>query len=264
MIRNLKKYLHIYGGFVSTSFSESMSFRVHFFLLIVMDLFFYLSAFMALEIIYGHVETVGIWRKEQLMFFLAFMLSINQLTMTLSSEGYWRFPEMLKKGDLDFFLIKPVAGIFIIFFRYVRPGSMFNVLFTLPALVYFGLEVGLSPVSWVLLPFLLVMGYLLQSAIDLMMASLMFWMLEGTGMNFVRMELQQLARWPDFIYPRVFRNLLTFGLPVLLIGSAPVRFLLDLHDFAPAIAMLVALMVCWGILSVLWRLGLRAYESASS
>ncbi len=264
MKAKIKHYLGIYQGFISTSFAESLNFRIHFVLLILMDFFFYASSFLSIHFIYEHVEVIGTWRRDELMFFVSFMLSVNQLAMTFTSESYWRFPEMIKRGELDFVLLKPANAIFLVFFRYIRPGSAFNIIFTLPALVYFGMQLGLGPVGWVMLPFLLLIAFLLQSAIDLILATTMFWMLEGTGMNFLRIELQQLSRWPDFIYPGIFRKLLTLGLPVLLIGSGPVRFLLNGSDFMPLLIMVVLLVVFLAFLSFLWEKGLRAYESASS
>ena len=192
------------------------------------------------------------------------MLSVNQLAMTFTSESYWRFPELIKRGELDFVLLKPANSIFLTFFRYIRPGSMFNIIFTFPALIYFGVEVGLSNWGWALLPILLVLAFLLQSVIDLLMATSMFWMLEGTGINFLRIELQALSRWPDFIYPGLFRRMLSFGVPVLLIGSAPIRFLLNANDYLPLVVMICMILFLGFLLSIFWKKGLTAYESASS
>ncbi len=264
MLKQIQQYLSVYQSFVSTSFAESMNFRLHFVLLIVMDLFFYGSAFFTIEIIYNQVTVIGTWNKHQVMFFLAFMLSINQLVMTMTSEAYWRFPELLKSGELDFILLKPVNSLFLTFFRYIRPGSAFNIFFTFPALIYFGVKVDLTPLAWGLLPFFLLFAFLLQSAIDLLIATSMFWMLEGTGMNFLRMEFQQMSRWPDFIYPGLFRNLFSFGVPILLIGSGPIRFLFNPNDFIPFVAMLGACFLLWVLVALFWKKGLRAYESASS
>ncbi|MDX2472009.1 MAG: ABC-2 family transporter protein [SAR324 cluster bacterium] len=264
MKARIKHYLGIYQGFISTSFAESLNFRVHFVLLILMDFFFYGSSFLSIHFIYQHVEVIGTWHRNELMFFVSFMLSVNQLAMTFTSESYWRFPELIKRGELDFVLLKPANSIFLVFFRYIRPGSAFNIIFTLPALIYFGIQLGLGVTAWVMLPFLVAVAFLLQSAIDVILATTMFWMLEGTGMNFLRIELQQLSRWPDFIYPDIFRKFLSLGLPVLLIGSGPVRFLLEASDFIPLLVMLALLVLFLIFLSFLWKKGLRAYESASS
>src|SRR3989339_181343 len=166
-MNRIRYYFRLYGGFVSTCFMESMNFRIHFVLLMVMDFFFYGSAFLSIHILYEQVPAIGAWRREDLMFFMAFMLSINQMVMTVSSEAYWRFPELIKSGGLDYILLKPANGIFVTFFRHIRPGSMMNVVFTVPALVYFGMQIPLPTWGWFLLPLLLVLSFLLQSSIDI-------------------------------------------------------------------------------------------------
>lgn len=264
MIHRLRYYLRLYSAFISTSFTEAMGFRVHFFLLIVMDLIFYMTAFASIEIIFLHVDRIGLWEKEQFLFFTAVMLAINQLTMTFMSESFWRFPLLIRTGNLDFLLIRPANAIFSSFFGIIRPGSMINIFFTSSALIYFGIQVELSPLSWFLLPLLILLGFVLQNAIELVISCSMFWMLEGTGINFLRMEMQQLARWPDFIYNSIIRRILTLLIPLLLIGSAPVRFLFDPTDWFPIGGMILAIFFLIALLRITWSAGLGAYESASS
>ena len=257
-------YLKVYKEFLSTCFVQALEFRVHFVLLILMDLAFYLSSLASVQIIFNHVPEIGGWQKEQFMFFVAFMLSINQLSMSFGSQGFWEFSFLLRTGEFDFYLLKPIGTVFSVFFRFIRPGSMLNIFFTGPVLIYFGIQVGLDWLDWVLLPFLLILGFLLQNSIELVIACGMFWMLEGTGVAFLTMELQQLARWPDFIYNTFVYRFLTIFLPILLIGSAPIRFLFSYNDFLPLLGMGVAILVFWGVLSVTWRIGVKQYESASS
>lgn len=264
MKSRLLHYLRVYQGFLTTCFIQALEFRLHFFLLIMMDLAFYISSLASIHIIFNHVSEIGGWNREQFLFFTAVMLSINQLTMSFISESFWRFPVLLRTGELDFYLLKPIGSIFTVFFRFIRPGSMVNILFTGGALIYFGLQIDLDWSAWTLLPFLIILGFILQNSIELVIACSMFWMLEGTGINFLRMELQQLARWPDFIYGAFVYRFLTVLLPILLIGSAPVRFLFNYNDFFPMIGMGVSILVFWSFLSIAWSAGLRAYESASS
>ena len=260
----LKHYFSVYQGFVITCFIESMNFRLHFVLLILMDLLFYVTSLASIHIIYNHVETIGYWNREQLLFFVAFMLGINQLTMTFVSESYWRFPLLIRSGDLDFVLLKPISSVFSVFFRHIRPGSFINMIFTWGVIIFYGLKLNLNTFDWCALPFLLFMGFLLQNAIEMVISCSMFWMLEGTGVNFVRMEMQQLSRWPDFIYNKIVSRILMTVLPILLIGSAPVRLLFNINDWIPFLGMGLGILLFWGILSLLWQIGLSTYESASS
>lgn len=260
----IKHYLRVYVGFLSTCFVESMSYRLHFFLLIIMDLFFYFSTLASVDILYNHVAMIGPWQREQFLFFVAIMLSVNQLHMTFLSESFWMLPYSLRTGAMDFLLIKPISPLFSTFFRYVRPGSLCNIFVTWSVLIYYGIGAGLNGLDWIALPVVVILGFMLAASIELVIACSMFWMLEGTGINFLRIELQQLARWPDFIYQGFLRRILTIALPVLLIGSAPARFLFNTKDIFPLLGMVLAIIVSWVLLGIAWRAGLNKYESASS
>lgn len=264
MVRRIKYYLLLYREFVKTCFIEAMSFRLHFVLLIVMDLIFYASIFASVDIIYRHVQTIGTWNREQLMFFMSFVLAINQLQMSFLANNFWELSLLILKGDLDFILVKPSNSLFSVFFRRIHVGS--TTLFMVPwaCLVYFGSQLDFNWLTWLIMPFLVLLSFFLTALVEIIISCSMFWMLEGTGINFLRMQLQQVSRWPDFIYANIIRKLLTFVIPVLLIYNAPSRFLFSFKDWYPMAGMILAIALAWTLLKYLWVLCLNSYESASS
>lgn len=263
-MNTIKHYLSIYKMYVATSVSEASSFRLNFVLLIVMDIFFYLSALLTVSFIYDHISTIGPWNRDQLLFFVAFMLTIDHLHMTLLSESFWILSEDIKTGRLDYTLLKPVHSIFIVFFRYFRPSSFINIIFTWSALIYYGLKVDLPIVSWILLPLLVLLSFILLAIIEFIITTSMFWLTEGLGINILRMQFQQLARWPDFIYNPLAKRALTFFFPILVIGSAPVKFLLQPTSASPLLGLLVAIIASYFFLIFIWKKAIAHYDSASS
>lgn len=264
MMSRLKVYFSVYCGFVSSCFAEGMTYRFHFLLLIAMDVFFYIVSLASVDFIFQHVEHIGIWNREEFMFYVAFMLALDQLHMTFISENFWALADQIRRGQLDYTLLKPLSTLFTTFFRYIRPASMLNIFVTVPMLVYYGIEANLPVVSWIALPFLVILGLTLWISIEILISCSMFWTLEGYGINFLRMQFQTVARWPDFVYSPWPRRFLTFFVPVLLIGNAPVRFLFDPWDFWPLILLIIAIAITWFLIKLLWRRGINHYESASS
>ncbi|MFW7379135.1 MAG: ABC transporter permease [Oligoflexus sp.] len=260
----LKKYASVYQEFIQHSFSEAMSYRLHFILLIVMDLLFYFSLLGSVEFIFQHVETIGPWGRSEFMFFTAFMIAIDHLHMTFISESFWNLSTDIRTGKLDFVLLKPIASLFQIFFRYIRPGTLLNFFVPWGFLIYFGLELELNALAWFSLPFLVLLGLALLVSVEILISMSMFWTIESFGINFLRMQMQQLSRWPDFIYRFYARKFFSLVIPVLLIGSAPVKFLLDQSQWQLMLLMLGLTTASWLLTGFLWKRGLRFYESASS
>jgi len=263
-MKAFRHYLAIYGEYVSNCVAEALSYRLHFVLLIIMDLLFYLSILGSVDFLFQHLTRMGPWGRNEWMFFMAFMIAIEHLHMTFVSENFWAFSHDIRTGKLDFILLKPVGALFIIFFRAMRPATLLNGLFPWGFLIYFGQSLHLLWWQWLLLPALVLLGLALLTSLEILMSLSMFWIIESMGVNFLRMQLQQVSRWPDFIYGYFAQKFFCYAIPILLVGSAPVKFLLNPHDAWGLFWMLALMGLSWGLIRFFWRRGLAAYESASS
>ena len=264
MINFIKHYLQVYGKFVAVSSAVNMSFRTNFLLLVLVDMTFYAGITFGVSSIFDHISTIGPWNQDQLLFFLFFMLSIDALHMTLVANAFWEFSEEIRTGHLDYVLLKPINSIFVTFFRFFRPSGALGLCTTIAILIYLGLKIQLPLTSWILLPFLLALAFLMFITIEFIISISTFWVIEGMGIHFLRIEMQRLSRWPEFIYHPLSRRVLTVALPILLVGSAPVHFLYDHSNYKLLLGMVIAIVTGLWILSKLWVVGVRRYESASS
>ena len=254
----------VYKKFFETSLAEASSFRTSFVLIMLMDLLFYFTTLSSVSFIYDHVSTIGPWSKDQLMFFIAFMLTMDHIHMTIISENFWELSVKIRTGTLDFDILRPLSSIFSVFLRYVRTSSMFNTPFVWGMLIYFGSKLNLTIGQWLIIPPLIILGFILFVMIEICISVAMFWTIEGWGINFLRMQFQQLARWPHFIYSYFPRKILTILIPVLLVGSGPVSFIYNFNQYQLLLYMIVAIIVFSIITKYLWRFGLNRYDSPSS
>ncbi len=260
----MRHYWSIYKEFLRTCLAEASSFRAHFFLTMIMDCVFYFTSLFGVYIIFQHVDHIGPWNQNQFLFFMAFMLAVDHLHMTFISENFWGFSEDLRMGKLDFLLIKPAGALFSIFFRHIRASTMLNAFVPATVLIIFGRRLGFNFGQWLSLPFLVLYATVFITSLEILISMSMFWIIQSDAINFLRMQFQQLARWPDFIYRYGFRKVFTFVFPILMVGSYPVHFLYDQHLYKPLLLSTVFLVIIWILIGYFWRLGLRHYESASS
>ncbi len=260
----LRYYLSVYRRYISNNVARALSFRINFILLFFVDLAFYGSSFGSVSFIFDHVDTVGPWSRQEFLFFVAFMMAVDQIHMSLFMMSFWELSSDLREGRLDFSLLKPTGILFPVFFRHMRIGSM--IAFPVPWVVmwYFGSEIGLGFVDWLCLPLFVVLAVALILVVEILLSAAMFWTFEGVGINFIRMQLQSISRWPDFIYGYLFQKTFTFVIPVLLVGSAPVHYLLGSSSYMILVAMLMAILVVSLLVNIVWKIALRRYESASS
>lgn len=264
MLKTIKHYISVYQGFLQTSLSEATSFRLNFFLFIIMDIIFYFSSVMSVHIIYQHIENIGVWSLTEFMFFLSFSLLIDQIHMAFIAENFWYFSDDIRMGNLDFFIIKPISTIFSVFFRHIRPASTINIIFATAYYIYCAKQVGLSNGMILISPLFLMLALILMVSLEILLSCCMFFMVESMGINFLRMQFQKLSRWPDFVYGYMSQKVFTFAIPILLITNAPIKFLLDPSKIEPIALMILAVIVTIYLIRIGWSYGLRAYESVSS
>ncbi len=264
MLKVLKKYWSIYGSFLSTSFVEAASYRVHFVLVIVMDLIFYGTSYLSVDFLYQHIDVIGPWSRQEFMFFMTFLLCLDHFHMTFVSGNFWEFSIGLRTGQLDFLLTKPVSSLFVSFFRHTRVSQLFNAPVPWGALIYFGIQCNLGVWQWIGLLPLFLMSCALMTILELLVSMLMFVTIESYGINYLRIQIQNIARWPDFIYSTWLRRIFFFGFPILMFGSLPVKILLGDESWWLLLLMAFMIVILGWLLRVLWWRGLRSYDSASS
>ena len=258
----MKKYLLIYKEFFKTSLSEALSFRFNFILQLFMNICFIGSFFFNSIFIFHHVDLIGFWNKEEFLFFLSFVLFLNQIHSFLIAVNYWSFSDDIQIGNFDFTLLKPISSLFITFFNRLTIPSFSTVLVSLYLLIYFGLQLNLSVAVWLSLPFCCFLSIALLCGIEIIISLLNFFTIEGGGINQIRLQAQQISRWPDFIYQKQLRF---FLIPVLATTSIPVRWILDTSYWSWLLIMILATFTLWFLIIFwLWPKGLKFYESASS
>ena len=260
-MRVIYKYIFIYKEFFKTSLSEELSFRFNFILQSLMNVLFIGVYFFTSLFIFNHIEHIGPWNEKEFFLFLSFAFAVDQTHYLFFSFNFWMFSDDVRLGGLDFKLLKPCSSLFIVFFNRLAIPGIFTILLTCSMVIYFGIQAGLSSWVWISLPFCLLLSLFLLLGIEILISLFNFFTVEGLGINQARLQIQQLCRWPDFIYKNPARLWL---LPFLAITSVPVRWMLDLSYWTWLVAMIVGVILLWSVVFFLWPKALSFYESPSS
>ena len=260
-MKTIYKYLSLYREFFKASVSEELSFRFNFTLQSVMNISFIGVYFFTSIFIFDHVEHIGLWNKTEFLLFLSFALAVDQTHHLIVAANFWEFSEDVRLGRLDFHLLKPFPTLFTVLFRRLAIPGIFTVILTYSMVIYFGIQLDLSFLVWLSLPFCLCLSLFLLLGIEVFIAFFSFFTVEGTGINQARLQVQHLCRWPDFIYKNPARLWL---FPLLAITSIPVRWILDMSYWSWLVAMFFGVLLLWFFIILLWPKALNFYESPSS
>lgn len=260
------RYLRLYLYFLRFSFSRAMEFRLDFWFRIVMDCTFYAVQIIFFRVLYSQTGLLGGWSLEQSLVFICGFFLIDAIHMTLFANNLWWLPLLVNKGDLDYYLLRPVSSLYFISLRDFAANSFVNLLIACGLLAWslasYPGELGAGSVILFLLGIL--NGSFLYYTLHMCFLVPVFWLHSNRGLGDIFYTLQRYAERPDRIFAGYVRRLLVTLLPFSLIVSFPTRVLfegltLELLLHLTGITALAFLFLLW-----LWNRGLRAYSSASS
>ena len=234
-----------------------------------MDTMFYLVNIFLYKVLYLHSATVGGFTESQAMIFVMSYLFLNSLMMTILGNNLWWFPIYINRGDLDYYLTRPVSSQFILSLREIAANSIVNVLLALTLLAYAFMEYTdlngpiplINIVSYI--TFLLV-GLYLYYLVRMSLMLPVFWTHAGRGFDEIFWNVQHAMQRPDGIFTGHIRNLLTTVLPLALMVSYPSRILFEGPNIKLVGHIIIVTVLYTIFYQFLWRLALKNYSSASS
>lgn len=262
----MSRYLRLYGRFVRFSFMRAMEFRLDFFFRVFMDALWYAVHLVFFRLLYLHTPLLGGWNYDQILIFTAGFFFVDAMQMTLISNNTWWFPILVNRGDLDYYLVRPVSSLFFLTLREFAANSFLNLILASGILGWALLRFP-EPLPFPRVPIflaLLLVGVFLFYILNFLFLLPVFWLHNAGGMRDLFWNLDPYSQRPHRILPRPIRLVFTTVLPFSLFTSFPAQALFE--GLTPALLLHTIAVAAGGFLALLlaWRRALRAYSSASS
>ncbi len=185
------------------------------------------------------------------------------------ARGFDSFSQMLKQGDFDRLLLRPISPLLQMAAREVqlmRAGRFLQGFFVL---LWSGSNLSMTPFSLhAFVIFLSIVGTAaLFYGLFVGQAAISFWTLESLEiMNITTYGGVQTGQYPMSIYTKPFRLIFTFLIPLSCVGYYPIATLLRRETFPlwlGTIAPLSGFLFLYGA-CILWRIGVRRYHSTGN
>jgi len=260
------RYVRLYAYLLRFSFSRAMEFRIDFFFRIGMDMLWNAMYLAFFTVIFLHTGMLGGWNYDQVLVFVGVLFVTDAFQMTVFSNNMWWFPIHVNKGDLDYYLVRPVSSLFFVSLKEFAANSFVNLLIACGILTWaLARYPGPIPVGMVaILALLIALGVTINYMMNMLFLIPVFWLHNAEGLKTLFWNLSSTGDRPHGIYKGWVRRVLTTVLPFALVSSYPVE---GLFGGKPAATLLhMGAVALFGALAVgaFWRVGLRAYSSASS
>jgi len=267
-------YLRVWLTFLRNSFARELSFRGNFLIELFTNAFWITSQILLFEIIYAKTPGVAGWTREQYLGFMGTGLLINALVEFFFMPNCANFSELVRSGNLDFALLKPIDTQFLVSLQTVDLGVISEVIgagLLIGYAVFYG-GGGISVLQVGLFLLLIAISVAFYYSLMIALAATAIWLGRNQSVYEFWFYITVFGRYPSSIYrQRTMGQIIWFGfsfvIPILVVVTVPAQVLLGkvlepnpwILVVAP-IATLVGLFVSRQI----FQKALASYRSASS
>ena len=278
-------YWGVFTTFLRNSLVRDMTFRMNFLIQCVSSISWTAMNFGFYLLIYQFTDQIGAdtgWGRYEFFVFLSTTWFINGLVQSTFMPNCQEFSELIRTGNLDFALVKPIDTQFLISLTKVDWSALSNFFLGLVLLAYSMWKLTtdavdplvIEPLAVVLYPLYILGGVAILYSLMISLAATSIWMGRNQSLYDFWFYITNFSRYPMEIYSGRFGDPLklffTFVIPVLVVVNVPARLMAapiqprQAWEWWLAGFTLVAIVSSLVISRFIFTRALRSYRSASS
>jgi ABC-2 type transport system permease protein len=245
---------------------QAAQYRWDFLVDAVISVFWAGTAVAPLFVVYGDAARPGIpgWSFGETLVVTGWFVLLQGVLEGAINPGLQAVIDHIRKGTLDFVLLKPADAQFLVstsrfhvwrVFALVNAGLIFTFAFSrlerLPTL----LGVGTSLV-------LLVMAVLLLYSLWILIVSAAFFVVKVDNLTYLFSSIFDAARWPTAVFRGGLRWFFTFVIPLAVMTTYPAEALLGRFELQTLAGAVLGALSFAGLARLAWKRSLGHYTSA--
>jgi len=259
------RFWRVYRATLVSSVIRDLEFRANFIAKVIQAFGWVAFYVIIIEVIYRNVPEIAGWNRAMGMV-LAGTVLLNAGVCGVLFPSLLDVPEQVRRGTLDFVLTRPIDTQFSVSLRKVEISRLGNFVSGMVMLVYGVSHLAHPPsmLDWAAFFVCLVGGIGFYYSLSFFLATLAVYFVRTDNIWVISEIMLESARYPADVFPRVFRMIALYVVPVAIISTVPSRMLVSGAD--PG---MVGLALAWGVVSlglsrVFWVRSMDRYSSASS
>lgn len=264
-LRNSRHLWRVWRAIVRANMVREISFRANFVAGVVRQMLWLGIFIFFIDTVFNNTTSLAGWSQAEVLVVLALSRLIEGLMNALFVQNIMSLPEIVRRGNFDFFLTKPLPAQFYTAFHDFSLYSVSNILAGVVLLTYAILQ--LPSFAFINLGIFLIIaacGIVIYYCLLVTVATLVFFLDRFEALWGFNMLFSEPLTVPFDVFPRLPRVALTYLLPIAFTVYVPAQALtnrLIWWQIPVAVGLAVVFVV---IANLAWRAGLRRYSSASS
>jgi ABC-2 type transport system permease protein len=260
------RYLRLLGIQLRASLAVAAQYRVEFLVSGALSVFWTLIALVPLLVLYHDRVAVAGWTYAEMLVVMGWFGLVKGILEGGVNPSLAAVVEHIRKGTLDFVLLKPADAQFLVSTAKFEPWRVVDMLAGV-AVMAVGFhrmgrapgpgEIGLAAVT-------LASATVILYSLWILVVSAAFFVVKVDNLSFLFLSLYDAARWPADVFPKLLRAVFTFVIPLAVLTTIPAEALLGRIGPLQVAATAAGAALFTALARLVWLRSIGRYTSASS
>lgn len=267
MTKTFKRYLKLYGMFLSQYLKAVMHSRTDF--LIGFLAFFLIQfggiAFIAL--VFRQIPDLMGWSFYDLLFIYGFA-NIPRGIDHMFTDYLWLLAgNVIVQGEFDRYLLRPIHPLFQIIAQRFQPDGIGEMIIGILLVVYAASKGGIEFTAGkiILLIVMVIFSTIIYTSIKLILASIAFWTKRSQSILFMFYSMSEFSKYPLAIYHKFIRTFITYIVPFALTAYIPASYFLGESSLMGSLGLTVSIsLIALALGLFIFSRGIKQYESVGN
>ena len=262
----MRRTLAIVRAQLRASVALALQYRVEFLAEGALAILWMAVALVPLLVVYGTRTVVEGWTFPEMLLVLGWFVALKGILEGAVSPSLIAVIEHVRKGTLDFVLLKPADAQLLVSVAKLEPWRIIDLAGAGVIFAYAFGKLGRAPTAGEVAAALamLLAALLVLYSIAILVVSIAFFAVRVDNLLYLFQSIFDVARWPSSIFRGVLAVLFTYVLPLALMTTYPALALLGRLRLGTALGALGGTFVFAAFARTVWSLSIRRYTSASS
>ena len=266
----IARYLRLWIALGRFGLARELAFRSNFLVKISVEVLWLAILLAFYRTVFARTSIVAEWSQWQYLFFIGCFFALEGLIETLFLENCTEFADLIRSGDLDFILLKPIDKQFLVTCRNIDWSTAPNMLMGLAVMIIALFQLDVSPHFTQVLLFLILFlcGLAMAYSFLLILTSTSVWLMRNQNLMEMWWLFTSLMRYPREIFNGPWFSpvgiFFSFVVPVMLVVSVPAEVMVKAIQPKVAAFAVLATVVLFFVSRRFFWYALRRYRSASS
>jgi ABC-2 type transport system permease protein len=264
------RYARLLGSLGSFTLARELAFRGNFLVKVSVEVLWLAILVAFFRTVFGRTNAIAGWNEPQYFFFVGCFFAMNGLIEMLFLDNCNEFAELVRTGDLDGLLLKPIDEQFLITCRRIDWGTAPNILMgsILMAIALVQMHWHFDLLRVLAFVVTVVCGTAIAYSFMLLLTSISVWMVRNQSLMEMWWLFSSVARYPKEIFTGRWAEPLgqffTYILPILVVVNVPANVMVRALDPPMVGLIIVAAVALLWLSRRFFHYALRSYRSASS